>query len=223
MSHFLDQYQYPKALIESFDKFYNISNLSLEELDNLAGKLESALWKVSPSNYKGIYYCDAGTFLMGVKNHDSFIEEIKEEEEDVLPISILYNKKSWKYEEEISSIIIQNVNTDHSFHEIEKKYGSFQRFIINNKCYPQLVSYIRKQNDRLSFQVLGAVLMVNGARITNELKEQILENSRWEDEQHLYKDKKIRELRKKYLRDFRENIKNYKEGNPVDFDIYREK
>ncbi|MFW9881569.1 MAG: hypothetical protein ACFFG0_51545 [Candidatus Thorarchaeota archaeon] len=83
---------------------------------------------------------------------------------------------------------------------------------IINDHYEVLVSLAIRKKSRLAYQVLGVYLMDNGAKMTNALKELILINSRWDDEKDQLFNEKDKAERFYYLSEFREAIKNYKEG-----------
>lgn len=80
------------------------------------------------------------------------------------------------------------------------------------QTYEDLVRLAIKQKSRLAYQVLGVYLMKFGAKMTNALKELILINSNWDDEKDQLFDEKDKAERFYYLSEFREAIKNYKEG-----------
>ncbi|MHA1931120.1 MAG: hypothetical protein ACW96X_01195 [Promethearchaeota archaeon] len=188
-------------------KFFNVSELTLNELDDLASKLESALLKISPSNYKGKYHCEAGTFLMGVKNHDAFIEKV-EEEDYSLSILILDNDESWEYYDSYLDIIknyLKEQNKDPSLFKNNKEIArkSF------NYCLDKLVNYAKRLNNRIGFQILGYIIMKYNGDMTNEIINLVLENSHWEDELHLYKNEKYWKMRKTNLTDFYKKVENY--------------
>jgi hypothetical protein len=83
---------------------------------------------------------------------------------------------------------------------------------IINEHYEDLVKIAIGQRSRLAYQVLGVYLMDHAANTTNALKELILIHSRWEDENDQLLDENDRAERFYYLSEFREAIKNYKEG-----------
>lgn len=94
--------------------------------------------------------------------------------------------------------------------------------IINYRCYDDLVEFAFKHNSRLAFQVLGVLIMEHGARMTEKLREFILSNSRWEDEAFQFKNEKDKRERKRYLFEFREKVKNYREGVITKITIIRQ-
>ena len=105
---------------------------------------------------------------------------------------------------------------DESLTEDEKK--SYNPVSIERKRelirthYEDLVTLAIELKSRLAYQVLGIYLMKFGGKMTNALKELILIHSRWEDEKDQLFDENDRAERFYYLSEFREAIKNYKEG-----------
>ena len=81
-----------------------------------------------------------------------------------------------------------------------------------NRCYDKLVHFVRNQNSRLAYMVLGVFLMEDGGKMTKELKEDILKYSDWEYEEHQFKTVEEQELRKQYLIKFRNKVKDYIPG-----------
>ncbi len=84
------------------------------------------------------------------------------------------------------------------------------------RCYDELIEMALTKNSRLAFQVLGYFLLTYGAKMTDDLKLLILENSRWIDDRRQLKEKKDRIERRKYLFDFREKVLKYKTGKIID-------
>ncbi len=89
--------------------------------------------------------------------------------------------------------------------------------IIDNRCYNELFEYVSKQNSRLAFFVLGAFLMNVGAKMSQDLREKILDYSSWKYEENQLSENI--EERKKHLSDFRKKVKNYKDGVKIKFSI----
>lgn len=116
---------------------------------------------------------------------------------------------------EFLDIIIKKLTT-----EDQKKYKSLYdpipddlyTEIINNRCYDELVEFASKKSSRLAFQVLGVLLTEHRAKMTEELRELILSNSKWEDEKYQLVNENDNTERKKYLFEFQEIIKDYREG-----------
>ena len=84
-----------------------------------------------------------------------------------------------------------------------------------DRCYDKLVHFVRSQNSRLAYMVFGVLLMEDGGKMTNGLKEDILKYSDWAYEKHQFKNVEEEEVRKKYLIEFREKIKKYIPGVPT--------
>lgn len=80
------------------------------------------------------------------------------------------------------------------------------------RCYDKLTAFVRDQHSRLAYLVLGWFLMFFGGRMTEEVKREILKYSEWSYEKNQFKTEEERELRKRFLFEFREKIIKYKEG-----------
>ena len=63
--------------------------------------------------------------------------------------------------------------------------------------------------------------MKYGAKMTENVRTLILEYSKWEDEKDQLTKKRDISERKKYLVDFREKAKNYKDGEKITIPIER--
>jgi len=96
----------------------------------------------------------------------------------------------------------------------KNKISQIMRSLID-RCYDTLVSFVRDQNSRLAYLVLGVFLMEDGGKMTDELKEIILRYSDWEYERHQFKILEEEELRKNYLFEFRKKIMEYIPGVPT--------
>jgi len=97
----------------------------------------------------------------------------------------------------------------------DRKHSRIPDSIINvyvETNYDDLVKLIFDQKSRLAYQVFGVFLMKHGAKMTDKVKEFILNNSRWEDEKDQLLEPKNNTKRLHYLNDFREKIENYVEG-----------
>ena len=79
--------------------------------------------------------------------------------------------------------------------------------ILIDRCYNNLIAFVREQHSRLAYLVLGWFLMFFGGKMTEEVKKQIIKYSEWEYEELQFKTEEKKELRKKYLSEFREKIK----------------
>jgi len=84
--------------------------------------------------------------------------------------------------------------------------------IIIETHYEDLVIITIDQKSRLAFQVLGVYLMDHGAKMSSALRELILIYSSWENERDQLFDERDKAERYHYLSEFREKIRNYKEG-----------
>jgi len=84
--------------------------------------------------------------------------------------------------------------------------------LLIDRCYEKLINFAQDQNSRLAYLVLGVFLMEFGGKMTKEVKEDILKYSDWKYEVHQFKTVEEKELRKKYLIEFREKIKGYVDG-----------
>ena len=68
---------------------------------------------------------------------------------------------------------------------------------------------------RLVYLVLGVFLLEYGGKVTQEVRSEILDYSNWEFERHQFKSVMEKNLRKKYLRDFQDSIRNYSDGDYI--------
>lgn len=87
--------------------------------------------------------------------------------------------------------------------------------ILIDRAYDKLIAFVREQHSRLSYLALGWFLLFFGGKMTEDVKEEILKYSEWEYEKHQFKSEEEKELRKKYLSEFREKIISYVEGTPT--------
>lgn len=87
--------------------------------------------------------------------------------------------------------------------------------LINARCFDKLVEFTFNHSSRLAFQVLGWVILNNGAKMPEDIKRLILANSEWEDERDQIEDEEDKAERKRWLLDFQEKVRNYVEGTPV--------
>ena len=143
--------------------------------------------------------------------------------QDTFSYAILDNTDAFGYWGEILSLIARYKTPK----EQEQFSGPFPlgsldtenliKEIIDNRCYNELFEYVSKQKSRLAFFVLGAFLMNVGAKMSQDLREKILDYSSWKyEENQLFENI---EERKKHLSDFRKKIKNYKNGVKVKYNI----
>jgi len=201
-----------RAFPPEFDSIVNFSpfNFSKIELEEFIEALELALDKVPISNFEGIYERDMRRKLMGIKSGKPFVKFLKNKRKKIetWSYSIMGNNEasnlSWNF---------TTITTSHLTPEENKKYprripASMDK-ILFDRAFDQLVAYAYKKKSRLAFMVLGRDLMLFKGRITEELRHTILKYSDWEYEKDQLKNKKDREERKRFLKDFREKIKNY--------------
>lgn len=124
--------------------------------------------------------------------------------------SIMGNKKAGILYWGFFDIIIDNMTSE------EQKEGNdsrdLYRKIINNRCFEGLLEFASRQNSRLAYQVLGVLLMRYGANMPENIRELILSHSRWEDEEYQLKITSDKRNRFKFLHEFREKIRHYREG-----------
>lgn len=93
----------------------------------------------------------------------------------------------------------------------ELRIKEFWKVLID-RCYDKLIDFVENKGSRLVYLVLGFFLMEYGGRMTKEVKEKILEYSQWKYEIHQFKSESEKELRKKYLSEYRDKVHNYKDG-----------
>ncbi len=84
-----------------------------------------------------------------------------------------------------------------------------------DRCYDKLIHFVREQNSRLAYMVLVVFIMKFGGKMPKEIRDEILYYSQWEYEEHQLKTVEEKQLRKKYLIEFREKIKGYVDEIPT--------
>lgn len=87
--------------------------------------------------------------------------------------------------------------------------------VLTNRCFDELLEFTFNESSHLAFQVLGWVILNNGAKMPDDVRRLILSHSGWEDEIVHIDCEEGRAERKKWLLDFQERVKNYVEGIPV--------
>jgi len=88
------------------------------------------------------------------------------------------------------------------------------------KHYEELIKFADNQKSRLAYMILGVIIMANGGKMTEALKEKILKYSDWKyEENQLINEQDIIE-RKNHLMEFRDKIKNYDGTKQVKTPIY---
>ena len=101
--------------------------------------------------------------------------------------------------------------------EIKRKKDKLTQIVgsLIDRSFDKLIHFVRNQNTRLAYMVFGVFLMKYGGKMPKEMKDEILRQSEWEYEKHQFKTIEERELRKKFLIEFREVIKGYIAGVPT--------
>lgn len=84
------------------------------------------------------------------------------------------------------------------------------------RYYYDFIELVSKLSSRLAYQVLGVFLMKFGCKMPHFTKILILENSQWDDEKYQFTSQNDKRERKKYLKEFRRKIREYKEGIKVE-------
>jgi hypothetical protein len=139
---------------------------------------------------------------------------------DTWAYTIMGNTEAGSLYSDFLDIILSKLSLDE-----DKRYEiipkELYKEIINNRCYDELIKFASNKNSRLVFQVLGVFIMGYGARMNEELREIILSNSRWEDEEFQFTNEKDKAERKKYLFEFREKVETYQEGEITNITIIR--
>ena len=151
---------------------------------------------------------------------DNLKVEISEIEMDVdtWAYTIMGNKEAETTWDHYMSLLQSQITVE----EYEKLYPEhflgdfrfpdiFAKELID-RCYNKLVGLASKRKSRLAYQVLGVFLMKFGGRMTQDVRRLILKNSKWEHEKDQLINEQDKIEREKYLCDFREKVKNYKEG-----------
>jgi hypothetical protein len=197
---------------QEFESVINFSpfNFSKIELEEFIEALVLSLDKVPTSDFEGVYEHDLGRRLMGIRSGISFVKSLenKRKKIETWSYSIEGNDEAWALSSDFIDIMISHLTPEEN-----KKYPrnipkSMDEVLIE-RAYDQLVAYAYEKKSRLAFMVLGVFLMLHKNKITEELKQTILNYSDWEYEKDQLKSEKDREERKKFLDDFREKIKKY--------------
>ncbi|MFX1409584.1 MAG: hypothetical protein ACFFA6_04480 [Promethearchaeota archaeon] len=213
-----------KTFPQNFKSLINFSpfNFSHNELEGFIEALEYSLKKVPVSDFEGIYVHDLGKNLMGIRSGKPFIEAFHlnhEKRTDTWSYCILGNDDAMLYLNKYVDITTKDVP-----HNIFKKYSQglpdelYHELIKNS--YDQLFDYAYNQKSRLAFLVLGVFLMLHKAKLTEELRQIILNYSDWKYEEKQLKKKEYRAERKYFLADFRKKIKEYDGTRRVKVPLY---
>ena len=201
-----------RRLPEEFEAIVNFTpfDFSAVELEEFIEALELALDKVPISDFEGIYEHDLGRELMGFRSGKPFLKTLRNEQGEIetWSYSILGNDEASILNSDFIDIMIDQLTSEEN-----KKYPinvpeTMNRILIE-RAYDQLIAHAYMKKSRLAFMVLGCFLMRYRIKLTEELKQMILEYSDWEYEKGQLKDKKDRKERKKFLNDFCEKIKSY--------------
>lgn len=134
---------------------------------------------------------------------------------DAWSYTIMGSEKAWELWDSFYDIILAHATRQENL----KFPNSFPKIlyceIINTRCFDELVEFTFKHGSRLAFQVFGWVILNNGVKMPEDIRELILAHSKWEDERDQIDNEKDRTERKRWLLDFQERVKNYVEGIPV--------
>ncbi|MFW9939458.1 MAG: hypothetical protein ACFFFT_00360 [Candidatus Thorarchaeota archaeon] len=143
-------------------------------------------------------------------------QEIFELEYDVdtWAYTITGNREAQRISNELTNIVLGYATSGEKQRYPDGYPDKFWRKLLE-RSFDEIVKWVINQNSRLAFQILGEEIMFLGARMPEEIRELILLHSEWEDEQGQLDNKKDQDERKYYLLDFREKIKNYKEGMSI--------
>lgn len=188
-----------------------------DDIEELAEAFQLALQKVSVSDFEGEYWGELGGTRMGIKSGTPFMIDI--------PIDEDINGALIYYEGEFKRIMVSFTNSsdldnfdkemyallssNHTPERAKKILIDFDTVLIN-RCYDELVNFAKDQYSRYAYQALAIFLMEHGAKMTDNLKKLVLNNSLWKDERHKLKERCERIRRKKYLFDFRAKVLDYK-------------
>lgn len=226
-----------KDFLQSFQGFQNLELVDIsftdEQLNELAEALELALKKVPVSDFEGRYWNDEnGAMRMGIKSGVPFMEDVEEEINEDFDgnYTIMGNEAARHYYSEFEEIMKECITAKDmdEYNEESKRLIKIgrpkeERMIYHkrfdgkliNRCYDELIHSVNKFSSRFAFHALGVIILNCGAKMTDNIKIQILENSHWNDERHKFKNRAARIERKKYLFDFIIKIIEYKEGELI--------
>lgn len=109
------------------------------------------------------------------------------------------------FEKKMNALTFTIANPDRA-----KKILIESDMILINRCYNELVDFVRDQYSRYAYQALAIFLMEHGAMMIEYPKKLVLENSLWKDERHKLEERRERFQRKKFLFDFRAKVLDYK-------------
>ena len=199
-------------------------NFSDTELECFIEALVCSINKVPISDFEGIYISDLGKKLMGIRSGKPFVEVLKDDlykkkNEETWSYAILGGDESFQLFFEYGKVIRKSLSS--------KIYEDYPNGLPNEiyqdlieKHYEELIKLADNQKSRLAYMILGVIIMANGGKMTEDLKEKILKYSDWKYEQdQLINEQDIIE-RKNHLMEFRDKIKNYDGTRQVKTPIY---
>lgn len=134
---------------------------------------------------------------------------------EVWAYTILGSKEAESIWFNLMDIVLRRISLEESF----RPSNDFIALVINNRALLDLMDYAKNYGSRLSYLVLGAFLMEFGSKMPSNLRELILEYSRWEYEEFQFVSETDKEIRKTYLLDFQEKIQHYHEGIGVSLPV----
>jgi len=211
-------------VLNEFDQTIKFTPIKFtnDDVEELAEAFQLALQKVPVSDFEGEYWGDVGGIRMGIRSGTPFMIDI--------PIDEDINYALTYYEGEFRRIML-NFVTSNDWKIFEKKMKTLtptsaspvraREILIEsdrnliNRCYNELVDFAREQYSRYAFQALAIFLMEHGAKMSEDVKKLVLDNSWWKDERYKLVVRHARIQRKKFLFDFRAKVLKYKEGTCI--------
>jgi hypothetical protein len=155
---------------------------------------------------------------------ENIIDSLKEQRANLISnvdtwsYTIMGNKRAEIFWWEFFQILLEHLTDE----ERAKHPVGLPRSLIKgliNSNYEELVQYTNRQNSRLTFQVLGVLLMEYGAKMTEGVRMLILKHSDWNYERAQLINAQDISDRRNFLFDYREKVKNYHGGFKVDVPI----
>lgn len=216
-----------KVFSQQFEAILNFSpfKFSIIELEEFIEALECSLKKVPISDFEGVYTHDLGKNLMGIRSGKPFIETIGSDHPeckkkvDTWSYSILGNDLAMDFFFNYIKILSDYLTSEEK-EQYPKETPDYLQKILIERSYEHLIDDAHRQKSRLAFIVLGDFVMSYGAKMTEDLKQLILEYSDWKYEKEQLKNKKDRVERKKFLTEFREKIKGYNGTEEIIIPLY---
>ncbi len=188
--------------------------LGLRDRELLTTALGRALSKVPTTDFEGVFRHDGGSTLMSLIKGVPSMEELNDYE-----LEHFYKRpnETWTYDitgcsdyrgyyNDLVDIIFDNSSS-------ETRSENFSKVV--NICIDKLMVWVRHSKSRLAYQILGKSLMFWAADVSDELKKEILENTKWKFERVQLRNKQDRMERKKYLFEFRAELLAYKNGQEI--------